>query len=137
MKKVAVLFMMLLACGQLALAQDPAVVVSSKSGWHKIGDVKADFKTENESISVLGKDKFKAIKLKITDAPIDINKIVVYYEDDGMQNIPLSGTMQSGFETKSYDLEYPDKGIKKVSFTYKSESNTRGDKAHVELFGLK
>ena len=140
MKKLiilVVLFIALLTVSQVVLAQDPAVIASGKPGWHKIGEVKADFKLESESIVVFGKDKFKSIKLKVTDAAINLNKVVVYYEDDKTQEIPVSGVIASGNETRVYELLDPGKEIKKVLFTYKSEPNYADKKAHVELYGLK
>jgi hypothetical protein len=137
MKKLIVFSLVLFAYANLVFAQEPAVVVSDKPGWHKIGEVKADFKTERESISVFGKDEFKAVKLKISDAPIDINKVTVVYESGETQDIPVVGMITAGSESKIYDLKYPSKELKKVEFMYKSEPNYRGDKAHVELYGLK
>jgi hypothetical protein len=137
MKKAIVLLVVFVAYVHVALAQEPAVVTSDKPGWHKIGEVKASFKTESESIAVLGKDEFKSIKLRVTDAPININKVTVYYENEQMQEIPVSGTLTADTESKVYDLQYPAEEIKKVTFTYRSEPNYRGEKAHVELYGLK
>jgi hypothetical protein len=138
MKKASVILFVLLAVyTNSAFAQEPAVVASDKPGWHKIGEVKASFTTESESIAVLGKDEFKSIKLKVTDAPINIEKAVVFYESGQMEEIPLANNLQAGAETKAYDLKHPDDEIKKVSFTYKSEPNFRGEKAHIELYGLK
>lgn len=137
MKKIIVFIIAILAYGQTTLAQDASVVSSSSPGWHKIGEVKADFKTERESITVFGKDKFKAVKFKVTDAPITIEKIVVRFEDDRIQEIPLSGVIQPGSETGTYNLKDPAREIKKVTFTYKSDPNYKDNKAHVELFGLK
>jgi hypothetical protein len=80
MKKVAIIaVVMLVTLINFAYAQKPEVVVSNKPGWHKIGEVKADFKMENQSISVLGADKFKSIKLKVTDAPINIENVKFFY----------------------------------------------------------
>jgi len=138
MKKIAVLlFAAFLAYGPKGLAQDAGIVASNKPGWHKIGEVKADFKTESESIAILGKDKFKAVKFKVTDAPINIDKVVVRFEDDRTQEIPLSGMIRPGSETGTYNLQDPYKELKKVTFTYRSDPNYRNNKAHVELFGLK
>jgi hypothetical protein len=137
MKKTIVLLIVFVAYVHVALAQEPAVVASDKPGWHKIGEVKASFKTESESIAVLGKDEFKSIKLKVTDAPINIDKVIVYYENEQMQEVPVNGTLAAGAETKVFDLQHPSEEIKKVTFTYRSEPNYRGEKAHVELYGLK
>ena len=118
-------------------AQEPALVTSDKPGWHKIGEVKASFKLESESIAVFGKDEFKSIKLKVTDAPISIEKVTVFFESGDTQEIPISGTLKPGSETGVYKLNNPTEEIKKVTFTYKSEPNAKQDKAHVELYGLK
>ncbi len=137
MKKLLIIFITIVGFSQLAFAQDPAIIVSSKPGWHKIGEVKADFTKENESIIVIGNDKFKAIKLKISEAPIEISKVVVYYDNDLMQEIPTTGLMKPGKETKEYYLQDPAHGITKVMFTYKSQPNMADKKSHVELDGLK
>jgi hypothetical protein len=137
MKRAVVLLIVFMAYIHVAFAQEPAVVASDKPGWHKIGEVKANFKTESESIAVLGKDEFKSIKLRVTDAPINIDKVIVYYENEQMQEIPVSGMITADAETKVFDLQYPSEELKKVTFTYRSEPNYRGEKAHVELYGLK
>jgi hypothetical protein len=117
-------------------AQKPEVAISNKAGWHKIGEVTASFKEEKDEISVMGKDKFKSLKLKVTDAPIDIEKATVYYESGETQDLSMNNSLQTGQETKTFDLKNTD-GIKKVSFTYKTPPNAKHDKAHVELYGLK
>jgi hypothetical protein len=137
MKKALVLFIVLTGFGLSAFAQEPGIVASDKPGWHKIGEVKANFKTESESIAPMGKDTFKAVKLKITDAPIVIDQVIITYEDETMQKIPLTGSIDAGGETRKVALTSPEKEIKKVSFTYRSQPNAEGDRAHVELYGLK
>jgi hypothetical protein len=138
MKRVISLLAIML-CVQITHAQEPLFppIETYKPGWNKIGEVKADFKLESESIAVLGADKFKSIKLKVTDAPINIDRVVIFYENAKEQEIPISGMMLVGSESKAFDLLYPSEEIKKVSFTYKSEPNYRGEKAHVELHGFK
>ncbi len=118
-----------------AFAQKPGVVISAKPGWHKIGEVKADLKMEDESIVVLGADKFKAIKLKVTKASVSILVLKVHYETGEIEEIPVKIELQEGEETRVMDLK--NKPLKKVTFTYKTLPNSREDKAHIELYGLK
>jgi hypothetical protein len=136
-KTISISFMLLFGILVSAIAQEPNIVASKKPGWHKIGEIKASFKMESESIAVLGADEFKAIKLKVTDAPMNIQSIMVYYESGKTQEIPVKGTLQAGAETGVFDLDHPTEELKKISFTYKSEPSYRGDKAHVELYGRK
>jgi hypothetical protein len=136
-RTIVVLFVLLGIYVNSAFAQDPGIVLSDKPGWHKIGEVKASFKTETESIAVIGEDEFKSIKLKVTDAPINIDRITVYYESGEVEDVPVSNELQAGAETRVFDLKYPAKDLKKVTFVYKSLPSYRGDNAHVELYGLK
>lgn len=137
--KKSVVFLIIVLSGLMnrAFAQEPVIVTRDKPGWYKIGEVKASFKTETESITILGKDKFKSIKFKFTDAPITVDKITVFYEPGDTQDIPVNGTFQAGAETGVFELTHPQTDLKNVTFTYKSAPSFEGDRAHVELYGLK
>ena len=135
-KAILLLFVMVATQVTFVKAQTPGVVVSTKAGWHKIGETTASFKMENESIVVIGADKFKSIKLKVTDAPLNIVSLDVYYESGEMEKIPVKNEMKAGSETRDISLK-GEKELKKVVFTYKTIANTDKDKAHVELYGLK
>ena len=138
MKKATLIFVVLSAfLVNAAFAQEPSVMLSNKPGWHKIGEVKADFKMENESISVLGADKFKSILLKVTDASINIEGLQVFYESGEMEEFKVKNELKAGAETSKLDLKGGAQEIKKVTFTYKTIPNQKEEKAHVELYGLK
>jgi hypothetical protein len=138
MKKATLVFMVLFAAlFNSAFAQEPSVMLSDKPGWHKIGEVKADFKMENQSISVLGNDKFQSILLKVTDAPINIEGLQVFYESGEMEEFDVKNELKAGSETRKIDLKGGAQEIKKVMFTYKTLPNQQEEKAHVELYGLK
>lgn len=138
MRKAVVVFAVLfMALANFAFAQS-GVVTSNKAGWHKIGESKADFKAENESISVLGADRFKSIKLKVTDAPINIESVEVFYESGDVEKLSVANQLTEGQETRVIDLKNgASRELKKVVFTYKTVPNSSKDKAHVELWGLK
>jgi hypothetical protein len=138
MKKVILVFFVMSAMlVNTAFAQEPSIMLSDKPGWHKIGEVKADFKMENQSISVMGKDQFKSILLKVTDAPINIEGIQVFYESGDMEEFDVKNELKAGAETKKLDMKGGAQQIKKVTFTYKTLPNQQDEKAHVELYGLK
>lgn len=118
-------------------AQKPAVVLSDEPGWHKIGQITASFETETESIIVLGSDEFRSIKLKATDGPLNIDRVQVHYESGEIEDIQVDHQLQAGAETEELHLQYPDKEVQKVSFTYHTAPNYREEKATVELYGFK
>jgi hypothetical protein len=137
MKKAAVVLCAFAAGIASVFAQKPSVVTSHAPGWHRIGEATASFQKENESISVMGADQFSAIKLKVTDAPINIERLQVFYEDGKMEDFKVGSTLQAGSETRELTLKDPEHEIKRVEFTYKTLPNTNAEKAQVQLFGLK
>jgi hypothetical protein len=132
-----VMIMLTAAFATNVKAQKPAVVVSNKPGWHKIGETTANFKVERDVLEVLGADKFKAIKLKVTDASIHIYDLEVYYESGDKEDIQVRQDLKRGEETRVIDLKGKERALKKVVFIYKSVPNARDEKAEIELYGLK
>jgi len=136
MKKTLVILFALFSAASV-YAQKPAVVTDKAPGWQKIGETKVNFDTEKDEIAVLGADKFKSIKLRVTDASVNISDLEVYYEQGDKETIPVRSEIKPGAETRSYDLKGSDREIKKVVYIYKTLPNSANDKAHVELWGLK
>ena len=135
---IVVILMALLAWNtDVTYAQKPGVVLNNDPGWQKIGETIASFKEQDESIAVLGADEFSAIKLKVEDAPLQIERLQVFYESGDMEEIDIRKKIQAGDESEVFRLEHPDRDIQKVAFTYSTVPNTQGEKAGVQLFGLK
>lgn len=139
MKKIEVKFLFALAmlCYVNTYAQKPAVVSSNEPGWQHIGQTTASFKSQNESIEVMGADEFSAIKLKVMEAPLEIERLQVFYESGDMEEIKIDKEIGKDDESRVIKLKHPDRDIKKVAFTYKTGSNAEGEKADVALYGLK
>ena len=98
MKKIAVFVLLAMAIAY-GSANAQSVVVSDKTGWHKIGSRTIDFKNDKDEITVMGADKFSSIKFKINDAPVNLQDVQVYYETGDKQDIavnsPIGPTMES------------------------------------------
>ncbi|HEX8038102.1 MAG TPA: hypothetical protein VF490_03085 [Chryseosolibacter sp.] len=139
MKKTMVVILMSVFAWTLntARAQKPGVVLSNDEGWQKIGETVASFKSQDESIAVLGADEFAAIKIKVEDAPLRIDRLQVFYESGDMQEIKVDKQIQAGEESGVFKLDHPTRDIQKVAFTYHTLPNANGDKAGVELYGMK
>lgn len=139
MKKVAMIILLAVTGSYgTAKAQQPGVVVSDKTGWHKIGETTVDFKKERDEVAVIGADRFASIKFKVTDAPIDLMDMEVYYESGDKQNIKINQPIKAaGGESRSIDLNGGERNLKKIVFVYKTLPNHKDEKAHVEIWGLK
>ena len=120
-----------------AWAQTPAVIVSDKTGWHKIGETTVDFKKERDEIAVLGADRFSAIKFKVLDESIDLISAEVIYESGDPQNININIHVKSPDYSRQIDLNGTERAIKKIVFVYKTLPNMAEKKAHLEIWGLK
>ncbi len=118
-------------------AQKVEVVTSNKPGWHKIGETSVDFKADKDVVKVLGADRFKALRIKATDAPVHIENMQVVYENGEPEDIAIRFDFKQGTESRQIDLKGNERKIKEVSFIYRTVPNWKGEKAHIEIWGLK
>ncbi len=138
MKKVLSIMLLTITTGiGIANAQKPAVVISDKTGWHKIAETTVDLAKETDEILVIGADKFASIKLKVTDQPIHLTDIKIEYENDEMEVSTVSMHLKAQGETKVINLKGGEREIKKITLNYKTEPNRESENAHVEIWGLK
>ncbi|RAV99992.1 DUF2541 family protein [Pseudochryseolinea flava] len=137
MKKIGVMFSIMLGAIGFANAQKPAVVTSNEKGWQHIGQVSASFKSQTESIEVIGADEFTSIKIKVSEAPLHIDQLKVVYESGAIEEINVRSQINEGTETRVINLKHPDRDIARVTFTYHTVANSKGEKADVQLYGLK
>jgi hypothetical protein len=139
MKKTMIIMLLAIAGSfGTASAQMPAVMVSDAAGWHKIGEKTVDFKMERDEISVIGSDRFSTIKFKVTEAAIDLVSLEITYESGDKQDVIINQTIKTAGESRTIDLKGgSERSIKKIIFVYKTLPNSKDEKAHVEIWGLK
>jgi hypothetical protein len=137
MKKIILCALLIVASCIKLTAQKPAVVISDKDGWHKIGETTADLKAEKDEIMVLGADRFAFIKIKVMDAPIILTSFEIYFENGANQKVAIGKEIKAAGETRTVKIEGGERSIKKVSFVYETAPNKKDQKAHLELWGLK
>ena len=138
MKKVLMITLLAITGSYgIALAQSPAVIVSDKTGWHKIGERTVDFSKDRDEILVMGADKFASIKFKVTDAAIDLIDLEVYYETGDKQDVKVNMPIKLAGESRIIDLNGGERSLKKIVFVYKTLANSKDKMAHVEIWGLK
>ena len=118
-------------------AQKVEVVTTDKPGWHKIGETTVDFKTDKDKVYVLGNDHFKSIILKAVDAPVHIDNLEVVYGNGEPEEIPVRYDFKAGSESRNIDLKGYDRKIKEINLVYRTIPNWKGEKAHIEIWGLK
>jgi hypothetical protein len=135
MKKL-VLMLLLVASSANLLAQTPKVVVNDKDGWHKIGETTVSFDKDSDKIPIIGANRFAAIKIKVTEAPIRLESFEIAYGDNEKKNVKIGHEIKTQGETSVAYLD-GEKVIKRVDLYYKTLEHGNHKKAHVEVWGLK
>jgi hypothetical protein len=137
MKKLCFVLLVTFLAASVIQAQKPEVVTTKKPGWHKIGDATVDFKSDRDEFVIVGANKFRAIRVKVKDAPIHIEDLKVRFEGDAMEDVPLRSQLRAGSESRVINLRNTNAELRKVEFVYHTIPNSKAERAQVELWGLK
>ena len=140
-KSILILTLIILTQFNSIFAQQ-AAIVTYKPGWHKIAELNVNFRADRDDLVVIGADKFKAIRLKVTDAHVHFDDLDVIYNIPGItepikEDVQLRADFKAGSYSRIIYLKYPCLRLEKVVFKYSTVPNWRSEKAHVELWGLK
>jgi len=106
--------------------------------WRLIGQLTANFKADHDEIIVRGPyDNFRQIKFKVTDAPLNIHRLIVTYDNGAPDTLEVRERIPKNGESRAIDLRGVGKrSLRKVEFWYDTAGVLRG-KADVTLFGMK
>ena len=139
---LAVPLALTLALGGLAAPAQAQQVVQPKAGsagqWRLIGQTHADHGADHDSIIVKGPfDNFRKIKFKVTDAPLNMQHMVVTYDNGQPDKIDIRQNIPQGGESRAIDLRGIGKrSVRRIDFWYDTKGFLKG-KADVTVFGMK
>ena len=110
----------------------------SAGQWVLIGQTQADHSADHDGIVVKGPfDKFRQVKFKVTNAPLNMQKMVITYDNGQPDNMDVSQNIPQGGESRSMDLKGIGKrSVRRIDFWYDTKGFLKG-KAHVTVFGMK
>jgi hypothetical protein len=126
----------------LAISVRADKVVTPKAGapgdWRLIGTTHADHSADHDALIVKGPfDNFRRIKFKVTDAPLQIRRLVVTYDNGVPDKLEVREDIAKGGESRAIDLRGVGKrSIRKIEFWYETKGFLNG-KADVTVFGMK
>jgi hypothetical protein len=138
MKKVMMLIMLVAVSNYgIINAQLNKTFITDKSSWHKIGETTINFLAEKYEILVLKADKLGYIKFKVSNAPIVLVDLEVFFENGRKRRIDVNSLVKEPGESWVIILNPGERNIQKVAFVYRTIPNHKDEKAQVELWGLK
>ncbi len=106
--------------------------------WKLIGQTHADHGADHDTIIVKGPyDNFRKIKFKVTDAPLNMQHMVVTYDNGAPDKIEIRQNIAQGGESRAIDLRGVGKrSVRRIDFWYDTQGFLKG-KADVTVFGMK
>ena len=142
-KRVKLIFPLLVALAVFwAVSSEAQKVVQPKAGpkgsWRLLGRTEASHTADHDTIIVQGPfDNFRSIKFKVINAPLDMERMVVTYDNGGTDRINVRQNIPQGGESRAIDLRgVGTRSLRKVEFWYDTQGVLKG-KADVMLFGMK
>ncbi len=107
---------------------------TANRGWKYIGDKWADYGIDRDVLQVTGNDIFTKVKIKVTDAPLKMYDMNIYFENGERQDVRLERNFSQGEWSRVIDLPGNKRRIAKIEFIYDTKNVGRG-KARVAVWG--
>jgi hypothetical protein len=106
--------------------------------WKLLGVRQVNHSADHDVIDVKSDEgPFKSIELRVKSAPVEFNKVTVFFEKGNQQVVEMRDRIQEGGKTRQIDLQGDSEArrITRVQFDYRTDES--GNKAIVELWGIK
>jgi hypothetical protein len=135
---LALSIFMVLISGVLQAQKVSQPSPGARGSWKLLGTVSAKHTADHDVIVIAGPyDYFRRLKFKVTDAPINMQRMVVTYDDGGLpEKIDIRYNMPKGGESREIDLRGGKRKLRTVEFWYDTKGFLNG-RANVTLFGIK
>jgi hypothetical protein len=105
-------------------------------GWELLGTKKVGFIVDRDVVQVgRSEGRFRAVKIRVKDAPIYMNDLKVVYANGEPDDLPVRSDIRAGGESRAIDLKGRERAIREVQMVYRSRPTFKG-LATVEVWGL-
>ncbi len=120
-----------------AYGQKPAILISDKPGWHRIGELTMNLKNDTSEIEVIGADAFSAIRLKASKGSVGLAEMIVHFEEGKSHVVSLYRILKDGEQTESFVLKGGEQALRKISIVGKTMPENVEEKAQIQISGFK
>lgn len=103
--------------------------------WFFLEDKNVSFGVDHDVIHFGNwKDDVRQIKLKVTDGPLKMYDMKIYFDNGDVQDVSLRSRFAQGSESRVIDLDGGLRHLKKIEFKYETKGFARG-RARVAVWG--
>ena len=103
--------------------------------WFFLGDKSVGFGVDHDVIHFGNwRDDVSQIRLRITDGPLKMYSMKVYFDNGGVQDVELRNRFAQGSESRIIDLNGGLRHLSKIEFWYETKGFLRG-KSRVAVWG--
>ncbi len=109
--------------------------VKNAGDWFFLEDKKVGFGVDHDVIHFGNwKDDVRQIKLKITDGPLKMYNMKIYFDNGSEQHVELRNRFAQGSESRVIDMDGGLRHLTKIEFWYETKGFARG-RARVAVWG--
>ena len=103
-------------------------------GWQLLGEAHVDGRFDHDNISVGYRGGFRSLQLRVENAPIEFDHVVVHYENGTSEELHIRQVIQAGGHTRDIDLRGDRRNIRSVELWYGKAAPHAG-RPRVTLYG--
>jgi hypothetical protein len=135
---LALALVFLLVAASVSAQQVSQPKPGSTGSWRYLGTSKANHSADHDIMIIKGPyDYFRRLKFKVTNSPLNMQRMVVKYDDGGLpEKIETRFTIPKGGESRIIDLKGGKRKLKSVEYWYDTKGIFNG-RADVTLMGIK
>ncbi len=103
--------------------------------WFFLEDKKVGFGVDHDVIHFGNwKDDVRQIKLKVTDGPLKMYSMKIYFDNGSVQNVELRNRFAQGSESRVIDMDGGLRHLTKIEFWYETKGFARG-RSRIAVWG--
>lgn len=130
-------FSVLLAVTMFSLFSSFKTSESAIAEWKFLGDKSVRFGVDRDVIHCGNiNDDFRQVKLKVTDGPLKMYSLKIYFDNGSEQSVELRNRFAQGSESRIIDLEGGLRRLSKIEFWYETKGFIKG-RSRVAVWGRK
>lgn len=116
------------------VSPSPAETEAYPPRWERLGVRKVNYRADRDEIIVTAREgTYSAVKLKVTQSPLNMRRMVIHYRNGQSQEVVIRKNFPRNSESRVIDLKGGKRVIQKVVFYYDTQG--RRGRATVQLWG--